>query len=74
MNSSKTKYLVIISSLIAILFPLVSIYYILPSFKDVLIHNAEQDAERIVDFFAWTIISDGLMLKNIDEHHEGSTS
>ena len=70
MNLSKIKYGVIISTLIAILFPLVNVYYILPSFKDVFIHNAERDAERIVDYFARHIVSDGQMLKNIDEHDE----
>ena len=70
MSPSKTKYLVIISSLIAVLFPLVNIYYILPSFKNVIIENAEQDAERIVDFFARTIVSDGQVLKNVDAHRQ----
>ncbi len=70
MNSSNIKYLVIISSLIAILFPLVNIYYILPSFKNVIIRNAEQDAERTVNFFARTIVNDGQLLQSIDEHHQ----
>ena len=70
MNTSKVKYLVIISSLIAILFPLVNIYYILPAFKDVIIHNSEHDAERIVNFFARTIVSDGRILNNLEEHRE----
>lgn len=70
MNSSKTKYLVIISSLIAVLFPLVNIYYILPSFKNVIIQNTELDAERIVGFFAETIVSDGQILKNIEDQRE----
>ncbi len=70
MDLSRTKYLVIISALIAILFPLVNIYYILPSFKDVLIDNTEQDAERIVSFFARAIVSDGQMVKNVNKHRE----
>ncbi len=70
MNRSNTKYLVVISSLIAILFPLVNIYYILPSFKSIIIHNAELDAERIVKFFAQSIVRDGQILTDIQDKRE----
>ncbi len=70
MNTSNIKYLVIISSLIAILFPLFNIYYILPSFKNIIIQNAELDAERIVGFFAQSIISDGHIQSDIGEQRD----
>lgn len=62
------KYIFFISCIVAILFPLTTIYLIFPSFKTVLVDNIEDEAVRVAKHFSPIVVSvSGDELKNRDE-------
>jgi len=56
----KAFTIIIISSLFAILIPVVNILYIFPTFKQTVIRNAEIEADHIASYLADEILKDGV--------------
>jgi PAS domain-containing protein len=60
-NQGTVKQIFIVSFLIAIIYPLINIYFILPSFKHLLIDNIEDEAKRTAKYLETRLILDRTM-------------
>jgi hypothetical protein len=63
MFPDKAKYIFIASFVIAIVYPLVNIHYIYPSFSQLLIDNTEDEAVRTAAHLSTILVSDGTELR-----------
>jgi len=61
------KYIFIISVLIAVIFPLVNIYYIYPSFGDLITESTEEEATRLAKHLRPIVVSEKGTLKKPDD-------
>ena len=60
-RNSLIRNIFVISVIIAIIFPLINIYFVFPSIKNLLIENAEEEALRVGNHLS------AMLLKNTDE-------
>jgi diguanylate cyclase (GGDEF)-like protein len=68
MFSKNLKYIFLVSLLVAVIYPLVNIYFIFPAFSRLSINDAEKNAVQICLFLEKSIMSeDGQKLQNIHE-------
>ena len=65
MNKS-LRYIFIVSCAIALAYPLINIYVIFPSFKDLLVENSKDEAVRIANHLAPLVVSDDRALKRAE--------
>lgn len=63
-NDKALKYIFIVSLAIAIIFPLINIYFIYPSFSKLLIENTEDEAVRLAKHLESTVISKNELKKD----------
>ena len=63
LKARNIKNILIVSSIIAILFPLVNIYFIFPSFTKLLIDNTEDEAERTAMYLSSILIAERTELR-----------
>jgi signal transduction histidine kinase len=61
------NYIFIISVFIAIIFPLLNIYYIYPSFSDILTESTEEEATRLATHLRPAVVSEKGTLKRPDD-------
>ncbi len=70
LNRNLLKYIFIISCAIAIIYPLVNIYIIFPSFQQLLIQHTEEEAAYLAKSLASIVVSENNELKNPAEFTE----
>ncbi len=66
-NTKNLKYFFIICSLVAILYPLINIYYIFPSFSEILISNTEDEAIRVAKHLSSMVMKDEHSFANTED-------
>ena len=69
-NKNTLKYIFIISFAVAIIYPLVNIYVIFPSFRQLLVQDTEDDAVRVAAHILSMVVSNKNELNNSGEFTE----
>jgi signal transduction histidine kinase/CheY-like chemotaxis protein len=61
------KYLFLIAGFMAVIYPLINIYFFFPLFSNLLVENAEDEAARVASSMSAIVVSEKNELKNADD-------